>query len=237
MTLGVAAANGVLAARSAREGLVGTTGLVLSSKRLTRGLGRRYLFDEVGMKPYPTARQALAAIEAAREIVAAQSLKPLDPLEIVEVVVRLPECQRAIVDHPAMPGSRFESIVSVQYQIALALVEPDRLLDVRRTPPFADDRVRRLMSRIRVRRGRELDRYYPKAWPARIDITTRGRRYSRLVLRPRGDARNPFGWDDAAAKFRALAGPVVGPAAADRIITDMRAATADAATPPLWDLQ
>ena len=234
MTLGVAAASGVLAARGAREGLLGTTGDVVSAARLTKDLGRRFLFDDIGTKPYPTARQGLAAIEATRQIADAELLEPTG---IDEIVVRLPESQRVIVDHPAMPTTRFASIVSVQYQIALALTAPERLLDVRRTPPFVDGRVRALMSKIRVRRARELDKSYPKAWPARVEIKARGRRYSRLVQHPRGDAHDPFGWDDAARKFLALAGPVIGEAAASLAVTDLRRAGADAPMPPLWDLR
>jgi 2-methylcitrate dehydratase PrpD len=239
VTLGAAAANGVLAARSAREGLVGPAGAsrVLEGsalKRLIRGLGRRYLFDDIGMKPYPTARQGLSAVEAARAIVKARRM---DPSAIDEIVARVPKRQRAIVDHPGMPESRFSSIVSLQYQIALALLEPDRLSDVRRTPPFVDDRVRELMSRIRVRRARELDPQYPEAWPARVDIKAGGRRFTRLVRHPQGDARNPFGWDEVARKFRALAGPILGGDAADRAVNGMREAVADAPMPPLWTLQ
>jgi 2-methylcitrate dehydratase PrpD len=237
--LGAAAANGVLAARGAREGLVGAAGAarVLSAgaqKRLTRGLGRRYLFDDTGMKPYPTARQGLSAIEAARAIVDARRLVPA---EIDEIVVRLPKRQRAVVDHSEAPESRFASIVSVQYQIALALLEPERLFDVRRTPPFADDRVRELIVKIRVRRARELDQQYPETWPARVDIKAGGRHFTRLMRHPPGDARNPFGWDDVAQKFRTLAGPILGAVAADRVVSDMRAAKAGAAMPPLWDLR
>ncbi len=239
MTLGAAAANGVLAARSAREGLVGAAGagrvlLEPAPRRLTRGLGRRYLFDDIGMKPYPTARQGLSAIEAARAIVGARQL---DPTSIDEIVARVPKRQRAVVDHSEMPDSRFASIVSLQYQIALALLEPERLLDVRRTPPFADDRVRELMLKIRVRRARELDQQYPEVWPARVDIQAGGRRFTRLVRHPHGDARNPFGWDDVARKFHALAAPILGAAPAVRVVSDMRAAKADEAMPPLWELR
>ena len=69
ITLGVAAANGVMAARAAEAGLVGTPAPLLSSKALVDGLGRRLAFDAMGMKPFPTARQGLAAIEATRSIV------------------------------------------------------------------------------------------------------------------------------------------------------------------------
>jgi 2-methylcitrate dehydratase PrpD len=233
ITLGLAAVNGVTAARAAREGLVGRADDVALGPRLTNGLGRRFLFDDVSVKPYPTARQGLAAIEAARELA---EVNRIDPSSIDEIVANLPEPQRAIVDRPELPATRFASIVSAQYQIALALIAPDRLLDIRRTPPLADDRVRRLMSKIRVRRARDLDRHYPRAWPARVDITAGGRRYSRLVLHPRGDARNPFGWDEMTRKFLALAGPAIGEASAAGVVAGMRGARASADMPALWKL-
>ena len=234
MTLGLAAVNGVTAARAAREGLVGTDDPVALGPRLTNGLGRRFLFDDIGMKPYPTARQGLAAIEAARRLT---DTWRIDPSGIDEIVVHLSEPQRAIVDRPELPATRFASVVSVQYQIALALIAPDRLFDVRRTPPFVDDRLSLLMSKIRVRRARDLDKHYPRAWPARVEIAAAGRGYSRLVLHPRGDARDPFGWDDVSRKFLALAGPAIGEDRAARAVARMRDAPASADMPALWELQ
>jgi len=245
LTLGVAAASGVIAARGARAGLVGTidVGRVFSDERrvlsapafdparLTRGLGRTYLFDDVGMKPYPTARQGLAAIEAAREIAAAERLEPAD---IMAVVVALPERQRAIVDRHRFPASRFESIVNVRYQIALALTAPERLLDVQRTPLLDDARLKRLMAKVSVRRARDLDAQYPRAWPARVEIEARGRRYARVVRHPRGDARRPMAWDNVMAKALAIAGPIAGAPAVQRVANEWRAAALDAPMTPLW---
>jgi 2-methylcitrate dehydratase PrpD len=228
--LGIAAADGVLAARGAREGLVGTAGL--SSARLTNGLGRKWLFDEIGLKPYPTARQALAAIEAAREL--AEGLDASDLRRIRAITVGVPERQRKVVDRPDLPRTRFASIVSVQYQIALALAEPARIVDVRRTPPFTDDRVRRLMSTVRVRRARDLDASYPRAFPAKVAIVLPGRRLSLLVRHPRGDHRNPLGWDDVAVKFRATTG--LSPDRSERMIDAIRSATLESHVPPLWEM-
>src|SRR5262249_22197558 len=88
IALGMAAVNGVLAARSAGAGLMAT---IAAPKRLTMGLGRRWLFDEIGMKPYPTARQALAAIEAARDLANAHNVSGTS-----EIIVELPRPQQAI---------------------------------------------------------------------------------------------------------------------------------------------
>ena len=228
--LGIAAASGVLAARSAREGLIGTADI--SSTRLTSGLGRKWLFDEVGLKPYPTARQALAAIEAAREL--AEGLDDAEIHRIREIKIGVPERQRAIIDRPDLPRTRFASIVSVQYQIALALAEPARMMDVTRTPPFVDARIRRLMSKVRVYRARDLDANYPRAFPAHVAIVLPDRRLSRLVRHPRGDHRNPLGWEDVAVKFRATAG--LSRDRSERIIDAIRRATLESDVPRFWEV-
>jgi 2-methylcitrate dehydratase PrpD len=231
LTLGVAAANGELAARAARDGLLGTAADEVSPPQLVRDLGRRYLFDDLGMKPFPTARQGLAAIQAAREIAAAEHLQAD---EIDEVVAFVSELQRRIVDRPRMPASRFDSLVSLQYQIAVALIAPDRLTDVVRTPVFFTPQLQRLMRKIRVVRARDLDARYPRAWPARVTIVAGRRRFERLVAHPHGDARQPFTWDQVADKFVALGTSVLGETAARQAIDGFRAAAADAPMPALW---
>ena len=233
LTLGVAAANGELAARAAREGLLGIALQDTVARRLLSGLPRRCLFDDTGMKPFATARQGLAAIEAARDLFDRHAI---DAAGIDSITVALPELLRRIVDRPGKPATRFESIVSVQYQIALAIAVPDRLLDVDRTPPLSSRLLRRLQSKIRVRHSRELDAYYPAEWPARVTIAVGRRRFVELMVHPPGDACDPLGWDAIAAKFEHLASPTIDIEAARRTVRAIRDARPDAAMPPLRDL-
>lgn len=213
--------NGVLAATGACQGLLGAAqllernggriaGVEISETRLLSGLGERFLFDDTGMKPYPVARQALAAIEAASELADEEKI---DPGSITEIVVGVPAAQLRVIDHPEMPGSRMGSIVSVQYQIAMAL---------NRTTPSTDDRIREMMTKVRVERAQELEGYYPDAWPGRVEIRTDDRRFSRTVIHPFGDARNPFDRDFVAKKFRRLAAPQLGMKAAENLMDQVR---------------
>ena len=233
VTLGIAAATGELAARAAGEGLRAIEQPDALPRQLARGLPRRSLFDAVGLKPFATDRQGLAAIEAVRTLVESNGI---DAASIDRITVYLPELLLRIVDRSATPTTRFESIVSVQHQIALAIVAPDRLLDVDRTPPFASKALRRLQACIDVRHARDLDAYYPGAWPARVAIAAGRRRFSRLVVHPRGDARRPLAWSDIAAKFERLAAPTIGVAACRRTIRAMQNTTPGARMPPLWEL-
>jgi len=233
VTLGIAAANGELAARAVNAGLRAPDPGDGVPRRLAGGLPRRTLFDDVGMKPFATARQGLAAIEATTALVERNAI---DTAAIDSITVDLPEQLRRVVDRFAMPATRFESIVSVQYQVALAVAAPDRLFDVDRSPPFSSNGLSQLRSRIRIRRARDLDSYYPRVWPARVTIAAGRRRFSQLVVHPRGDARRPLDWDEVAAKFERLTAPTIGVASARRTVRLMRNVEPNAVMPPLWEL-
>jgi 2-methylcitrate dehydratase PrpD len=233
VTLGIAAANGELAARAACEGLRAVEPQDAVSQQLARDLPRRHLFDDIAMKPFATARQGLAAIEAARELVERNSIEAAD---IDNITVALPEMLRRIVDRPATPATRFESIVSVQYQIALAIVAPDRLVDIDRTPPFSSKALRRLQARVDVRRARNLEADYPAAWPARVTVVVGHRRFVGVMMRPPGDAADPLSWDAIAAKFERLTVPTIGVEVAPRTVRAIQHAHPNDVMPPLWEL-
>ena len=215
VSLGCAAEHGVAAAMAARQDALGDpqlleryrgriAGVRISARRLLQGagrVGRRFLFDEIGLKPYPIARQALAAVEACRQL-AGSGTKGISA-----ITVSVPSAQSRIIDRPARPSSRMQSITSVQYQIALALLSPNRLMEIDRTPPFQTETLRSLAAKVRVRRDARLEGQYPEMWPARVVVERPGKRKSIVVSTPLGDARTPMQWDDVllkAARHRAL---------------------------------
>jgi len=215
VSLGCVAEHGVAAAMAAREGALGDPqllerykghigGVRISARRLLQGagrVGRRFLFDEIGLKPYPIARQALAAVEACRQL-AGSGTKGISA-----ITVSVPSRQSRIIDRPARPSNRMQSITSVQYQIALALLSPNRLMEFDRKPPFETEALRSLAAKVRVRRDARLEGQYPEMWPARVVVERPGKRKSIVVSTPLGDGRNPMQWDDVllkAARHRAL---------------------------------
>lgn len=140
LTLGIAAQNGVIAAFSAPEGFIGdntlldksfgqTHGLLVAQDKLVSGLGQRFHVDQTGIKPFPVAGQALSAVEAFREIVTTHRIAPES---IQEVSVWVPKTFVTMIDRPKFPENQIESVLNVQYQIALIAFHPDGLLDVKR---------------------------------------------------------------------------------------------------------
>lgn len=236
LSLGVAAANGVTAAAAARSGIAGpedlleryaarVAGVSISTNRLLQNLGDTFLFDEIGMKPYPIARQALAAVEGIRELMAQERIKARD---IEKIMIGVPDAQRWVIDHPELPSTRMESIVSVQYQIALQVVAPDERIVISSGRPFLNDAMRTIMAKIRVRHTPDLEKHYPAAWPAKVEIRAMGRRLQREVLHPHGDAKSPLDWRECSAKFIALGGPVA-------VIEQVRDLKPKGVMPKLWE--
>jgi len=214
ISLGSAAEHGVQAAMAAKQRASGDlqllersagriSGVRISSRRLLEDLRTRFFFDEIGLKPYPIARQALAAVEACRELVGSSTKG------ISSITVYLPSAQRRVVDRPAWPSNRMQSIAGAQYQIALALLAPARLREYDRTPPFETKPVRALAAKVRVREDARLESRYPGTWPARVTVERAGKRKSLIVSTPRGDARNPMQWEEILSKVAARHRPLL----------------------------
>ena len=216
IALGFAAEYGVFAAMAAKQGALGDlqllerrarriAGVRISLRRLLQDAPTRFFFDEMGLKPYPIARQALAAVEACRELVGRYTKG------ITAITVSVPSAQARIINHPSWPTNRMQSIAGVQYQIALALLAPERLMDFVRTPPFETPELRAVAAKVRVRLDARLELQYPETWPARVVVERSGKRESALLSTPRGDARNPIGWEDVLAKagnYRTVLTPI-----------------------------
>ncbi len=244
LTVGVAAQNGVIAALAAREGFMGDDGLLdtinkefyglkLFHEALIDGLGERFSIDETGMKLYSVARQGLSAVEAFREI---SSTNDLDPESIQEVSIWVPKRFAARIDHPNLPDNRLKTIPNVRYLIALAAFEPEKFSDPMHIDISQDSRIPLLMKKVQINASKELERHYPVAWPARVEIRAGARKYSCKMLHPRGDSCNRFSWGEVVRKFNGLVRPVIGDAAAEQIARWVQHADANGDMPQLLKL-
>lgn len=209
---GCAAADGVAAAFAAERGIAGDPTVL----EAILGAQTQDAFHEilaladppavgrVDLKPYCTARQAQAAIEAARAAWVAADGCPLETISSIEVGV--PQAYRGMVDQPR-PADRIASITSAQFQIAAALEDPAQLYDVVRAEPRLGSAATNLMGAITVVADPELTPLFPGVWPARVRLRLRdGRELTRRVLAPDGSDGPPPGWDWLERKHAALGG-------------------------------
>ena len=111
------------------------------------------------MKPFCSAKQGIAAVEAFRAILAS----PVRPNAIAKVRVRVPRAYAGMIATPAEPGARQSTLVSVAHQIALAALQPERLYDVDRSVAKPDKDIAQFAAKVEVIADAELDAFYPAA--------------------------------------------------------------------------
>jgi 2-methylcitrate dehydratase PrpD len=223
LAIGNAARNGLTAALAAQSGLTSDLklldsgffanvyGITAKASALTDGLGAEPLLTQVSFKPWCAARQTMAATQALREIIA-DGVAVSDVAEI-QVAVLPPHLK--MIDHGVVPGDRASHLTSVQYQMALAALDPAASGDIAQSPAEFDPSLRAFMGRIKVAPDESLLTGYPAAWPARVAVATASRTYERLVTHVPGDPARPFGEKEISDKFRRLVAPVTGPAKAE----------------------
>jgi 2-methylcitrate dehydratase PrpD len=231
LTLGAAAEHGVIAALAASQGFAGDEDLldkdvgplqvmIKAKERLAGSSEGDFLVTQTALKPYPSSRQALAAIEAFKEILTVQGV---DPGSIDAIEVYVPAQYAAMINNPALPGTRQESLLGVQYQMALTVFHTDILFDVNRDLLPDDSDVAGLMKKVHVRASDELEKDFPALWPARVEVVSGGRTFSCEMLRPAWDSCDELGWEEIEAKFKRVAGPITGRVQTDRIIETIHA--------------
>jgi 2-methylcitrate dehydratase PrpD len=231
---GWAGVGGITAALLARGGFVGTRriyegadGLFRSHTAqrfgevdigaMTRGLGERWLLDEVAIKPFPICHLLHACADSA---LALREKHRLDPNDIVRVRALLhPETFHYVAEPAEMrrrPVSDYMAKFSVQFVVAACLVrgrfgyaelEPDAL---------ADKEILNLAQRV----SHEADpqSQFPKYFSGGVVVTLRdGRELVHMEKINRGAGERALSADDIQAKFMDNAELVLARAKAERI--------------------
>ncbi len=204
--LGCAAADGIDAAAAAAAGVdadpealdafAARLGAVLDLAELRAPFGRPWRVAGVDTKPWPTARQALASVAAFRQL----APPALDDIE--RIVVAVPEVYRAMIDRPALPTRRIESLLSVQYQLGLAAFAPAVLDDVLRASLPDDPRIEALMRKVVVESDPDLSARFPSVWGSRVTVQPRsGAATTVEVLTPPGSGVRPLEWPELTHKL------------------------------------
>jgi 2-methylcitrate dehydratase PrpD len=212
-----AAHGAVLASRLAALGAEGPPGVVegrfglyhafLGAKRdelpideEVDSLGSRWETPRIAYKPYPACHFVHGSLGATASLVG-----QLDPEEIDEVVVVVPEAGVSLVLEPAAakvaPRTVYEAKFSLQYSTAAMLVLGGAGLSAYTDEAIADPRVLELARKVRYE-TKEYDTY-PAAFPGGVRIRLRdGRTLEAELPHQRGAPENPLTPDEVRAKFR-----------------------------------
>lgn len=220
LTLGCALQNGLTASLAAEAGFAGDSavldgpfssvyGLDLDTKILLDGLGEKWRIEEMSLKPYCAARQTLSSIEAFRRLLDTQQI---DPELIEDIQVTIPQQYSQMIDHPSFPESRMPSIVSVQYQMALAAFYEEGLYDIQRKNMRDDDRIRNFIKKVQVTTSPDYTSLFPDQWPGKITLKTDKDTYEHEILDPLGSPAQPMDWSDVEQKIKRVTIGILDPA-------------------------
>jgi 2-methylcitrate dehydratase PrpD len=198
---GKAAADGLLAACTARDGLTGAKRILEGAQglaagmssdadvsRLTDGLGSRWATIETSYKWHASCRHTHPAADALLALLARESLAAED---IERVTARVHQGAIDVLGQVRMPRNVHQAKFSMGTVLGLLAVHGHAGLDEFEAFALSDPRVTDFRSRVSMVLDPEVDAAYPRQWIGKIDVTTTdGRTLSARVDTPKGDPGN-----------------------------------------------
>ena len=194
-----------------RDWLKRSHGVEIDLARLLDGLGAGdSVYTQLSMKPYCSAKQAIAPTEAFRGLLG-EGLRPED---MRRIIVRAPSEYVKMIDRMPESGNRSSTFASVRYQIALAAYHPERLTDIERAQTAIDAAMAALMNKIEIEADDAFRTVYPKYWPASVTIEMDTGSRERTVIEAPGDPQRRLSGSALAEKGRCVLEPLAGARAA-----------------------
>ena len=234
---GWAAFSGVHAALLAKEGFIGPRtilegrdgflkayGLRPDPRKISAGLGEDFQILRTAVKPHACCRYTQAPIDAVLSIVQEHDVQPE---QVERVTIGMLETGIPVICEPAARKSRPTNVVEAQFSlpfgVAVALLKRRAGLDEFSEAMLEDAAVGALMSKVGYEPDPQLEKNYPKEWPAwaRVSLNT-GREISAQVRFPKGDPENPLSWGELTAKYAGLVSAVWTDARAGRVCEAVR---------------
>jgi 2-methylcitrate dehydratase PrpD len=181
--------------------------------KATDGLGERYNIASMTVKNHGCCGHSFAAIDAALALRGALDLADVDHIEVGTYRASLDVTNRRHVSTP------FEGRFSTPFTVASALVHGSVRLNAFTPERLQDQAVQALMARIDMVVDETCEAAFPNRRSATVTITMKDGQQRRHEQPTRkGDPDAPLTDDELAMKFRELASPVIGRAAAQDLL-------------------
>src|SRR5438045_2886892 len=209
LALALARTAGIRAAAGAQQGVGGdpdlldgpwlrdAQGLDADLAALTARLGEGSVYREMSLKPFCSAKQSIAAVEA----VIALLEGGLSADTITHVRVRVPPPYARMIATKADAGSRSSTIMSVAFQLGLAAERRQRLYDIERSEITQDAAVQKFAQLVEVVPDENLLEGFPACWPAELEVYAGDQIFRKRVMTAIGDPARPL--DDAQLRQKA----------------------------------
>jgi 2-methylcitrate dehydratase PrpD len=214
---GRSAQGGIFAALLAEKGYLGPT-QILEAKdggfcqatsdsfhldHVTSGLGKRFVAEDVILKPYSCCGSLHSTIDATRELAKMHRIEPKDVQKIRVHNSQVVNLQCGFEYQPLGP---LQAQMSMQYCTAIALLDGHVLADQFKDQRLSAPPVLDLARRIEFVLDPEIDAIYPEKFPSKVEIVLKdGRSLWFRADYPKGSPENPMTADEVQAKFKSLA--------------------------------
>jgi 2-methylcitrate dehydratase PrpD len=248
---GLAAQNGILAAKLAAEGfrapatmLEGRDGFLSSYSRKSRpelvtlNLGKDFEILRTSVKPHACCRYMQSPIDGLIELATERDIHP-EQIERVEVAVL--EAGWPLVCEPRKrkysPSNVVDAQFSMPFGAAIALTDRAAGLDQFTGESLRSPEIQQLMRKVVLQKDNRLEKNFPAEWPARVKIQLKdGRQFEKRVRYPKGDPENPLSWAELSAKFESLASRVFPTARCEEIARSAKEMEASTPLRDIWKL-
>ena len=209
LVLTLAVAAGVRAAAAARHGIGGdpdlldgpwlrdAQGLQVDIGALTERLGAASVYAEMSLKPFCSAKQAIAAIEALMTLLD----EGLSAAAVTQARVRVPPPYARMIGMKAEAGSRSSTLVSAAFQLGVAACRRERLYDIERREVMGDAAVQAFADKVEIVADENLLQGFPACWPAELEVSAGGQVLRKRITAALGDPARPL--DDAGLERKA----------------------------------
>jgi 2-methylcitrate dehydratase PrpD len=211
-----AAADGLLSAYVARDGLTGATSILegqqgmaagMSSDadpaRLVEGLGERWAVLDTSFKFHASCRHTHPAADA---LLQAMEENRLTADQIARVHARVHQAAIDVLGPVTDPRTVHQAKFSMGFVLALVALYGRAGVDEFTGEALTDPEVRAFHDRVEMVLDPEVDAAYPARWIGLVDVeTTDGRRLTSKVDVPKGDPGNPLSRAELEDKARRLA--------------------------------
>jgi 2-methylcitrate dehydratase PrpD len=180
------------------------------------GLGEKFLSGEVNIKPYACCASAHSAIDAVRDLVQAHKIVPPD---IERIFVKTARGVKVQCGFSYEPLSILQAQMSLQYTIAVFLLEGKALVEQFTEEKISDPKILELANRVEVVLDDEVEKVYPDRFANKVEILLRsGERFETRVDFAKGSSERPMSFEEVAGKFESLAGRVITKKRIDTIV-------------------
>jgi 2-methylcitrate dehydratase PrpD len=248
---GLAAQNGILAAKLAAEGfrgpatiLEGRDGFLSSYSRnskpelVTRDLGKNFEILRTSVKPHACCRYMQAPIDGLLDLATKHDIRP-EQVARIEIAV-LEAGWPLVCEPPARkyaPSTSVDAQFSMPFGAAIAITYRKAGLDQFTDDNFRLPQIRALMDKVVMTKDIRIEKNFPVEWPALVNVRLNdGTEFQSFIRHPKGDPENLLSWEELSAKFHSLAISVFPKNRCEQIENSVRQINRFTALRDIWRL-